>query len=1017
MTATGRAASALLCLLALVPELPAQSATDDLVPYRGAVMTGVIRPGGPAVTSVSLTAGQFLRLEVLKAGTDLNLELHDPSGKSVASADFGNGKYGPVILVVLTEVPGIYRLSVGRASPAGPPENYTIAVAEMRHASDSDRETVAAFRNYNSGVNARSAEAVRRSIDQLTLSRDFFRRSRDQYMEGLATYGLGAALGRAGDFRGAASSYLAARELFQLQHDRHMEAEALNSEGGVRDVLGEAPAAMKLYEEAIALFSAEGDRTKIPLALNNLATVEAQLSQWQRALDRYRQALPLLRDAGDRTRENLVVNNMGIMYTQLGDTDEALRLFESALAARRALADKPGEAATLEGMASAYIQRADFARALPYLEQAQALRKVQGSRGSEAQVLILKGQALQRLQRLEEAVECLLQAADMARSVGDRRRTGQAWTFLAVTFLAANDPARAFQYGQLAVAEFRAIGNHLLESVALEASARAEADQGRVTGALGYMEQSLTMVEGSRRGTDSQQHRATFFAARQDGYSFYIDLLMRAGGLDALALETSERSRARSLLEMMAASGTAIREGVDTGLLERERSISDRLNAKGSRLLALNAADQRAAELRQEIRDLEAEYQDVQTAIRKSSPRYAAVSQPGILTVAQIQQNLLDADTLLLEYSLGEERSYLWVVGKEGLKSFRLEGRATIEAKAMALAQLVAAHAPERTLDAAAAELSRVVLGDAGPALGNKRLLIVPDGGLQSIPFAMLPEPGTRDPLLVRHEVVIAPSASALAALRTQVTGRTPPPKSLAVFADPVFDGSDPRAGAVTLAAVRPDTSRVLEHLVGEKNSAANVLHIPRLPYTAQEADRILRIVPDASNLKAVGFDASRAMAIGGRLNEFKYLHFATHGYLDTERPELSALVLSQIDSHNQPEDGFLRVDDIYNARLSADLVVLSACQTGLGKEVRGEGLMGLTRAFLYAGVPEVIVSLWNVNDRATAELMATFYEKLLRHGKRPSAALREAQLNLRKQKRWESPYYWAAFVQQGDWR
>ena len=127
--------------------------------------------------------------------------------------------------------------------------------------------------------------------------------------------------------------------------------------------------------------------------------------------------------------------------------------------------------------------------------------------------------------------------------------------------------------------------------------------------------------------------------------------------------------------------------------------------------------------------------------------------------------------------------------------------------------------------------------------------------------------------------------------------------------------------------------------------------------------------------------------------------------------------MLSQIDSARQPEDGFLRVDDIYNARLSADLVVLSACQTGLGKEVRGEGLMGLTRAFLYAGVPRVIVSLWNVNDQATSELMADFYEKLLRRGKRPAEALREAQLELRKHKRWESPYYWAAFVQQGDWQ
>ncbi len=401
------------------------------------------------------------------------------------------------------------------------------------------------------------------------------------------------------------------------------------------------------------------------------------------------------------------------------------------------------------------------------------------------------------------------------------------------------------------------------------------------------------------------------------------------------------------------------------------------------------------------------------------------MTQPSVLTAQQIQTNLLDRETLLLEYSLGEERSYLWVVSKEGLRSFRLPSRAKIEAQAIQVSQLIAARAPARVLDAAASELSRMVFGDAGPSLGGKRLLIVPDGALQSVPFAMLPEPGTNtpgahQPLVVRHEVVMTPSASALAALRTQVAGRKPALKTLAVFADPVFDSSDPRAGGVASTfAPKPEAARLLEHLSSDSASPGSVssLRIPRLPWTAQEADRILRVAGDPSDLKAVGFDASRATAINGRLSDYKYLHFATHGYLDTERPELSALVLSQIDSRNQPEDGFLRVDDIYNARLSAELVVLSACQTGLGKEVRGEGLMGLTRAFLYAGVPRVIVSLWNVNDQATAELMADFYGKLLRSGMRPSAALREAQLQLRKQKRWQSPYYWAAFVQQGDWQ
>ena len=481
------------------------------------------------------------------------------------------------------------------------------------------------------------------------------------------------------------------------------------------------------------------------------------------------------------------------------------------------------------------------------------------------------------------------------------------------------------------------------------------------------MEESLRLSEETRLGADSQQLRASFSATRQDAYRFYIDLLMRTGS-EALALEASERARARSLLEMLAASGTGIREGVDAGLLGTQSDISNLLNAKGARLLQLGGrASAEASELTQEIRDLELQYQEGQAAIRKGSPRYAALTQPRVLTAPQIQSELLDGDTLLLEYSLGEERSFLWVVGKDELHTYTLPARAAIEAQARQVAQLLAARA-DAALPAAARQLSAMAIGNAAAVLGGKRLLIVPDGELQRIPFAMLPLPSSNEPLLVRHEIVVIPSA--LAALRTLARGRKPAPKLLAVFADPVFDASDPRAGsstgnAATISAPGApspaDSSRLLTQLaadnavpsgtVPEASGSAVPLRIPRLPWTAQEAEQVYRVASHGISMKAIGFEASRAAATDGQLSEYRFLHFATHGYMDAERPELSALVLSQMDAQHRPVDGFLRVDDIYNAHLSADLVSLSACQTGLGREVRGEGLMGLTRAFFYAGV------------------------------------------------------------------
>ena len=180
---------------------------------------------------------------------------------------------------------------------------------------------------------------------------------------------------------------------------------------------------------------------------------------------------------------------------------------------------------------------------------------------------------------------------------------------------------------------------------------------------------------------------------------------------------------------------------------------------------------------------------------------------------------------------------------------------------------------------------------------------------------------------------------------------------------------------------------------------------------------QILAFVPEADSFKATGFAATRAAALNPALSQYRYLHFATHGLIDSERPGLSSLVLSLVDEAGKPQDGFLRAHEIYNLKFPAELVVLSACQTGLGKEVKGEGLMGLTRGFMYAGAARVVVSLWSVNDKATSELMTIFYRQMLKENQRPAAALRAAQIEMWKQKQWQAPYYWAAFVLQGEWR
>ena len=424
-----------------------------------------------------------------------------------------------------------------------------------------------------------------------------------------------------------------------------------------------------------------------------------------------------------------------------------------------------------------------------------------------------------------------------------------------------------------------------------------------------------------------------------------------------------------------------------------------------------------------ELDGLVIELENIQSRIRQTSPHYAALTQPLPLNLEEIQTKVLDEDTALLEYSLGLERSFVWLVTPTSVSVFELPSRLKIEsAVKQALQPIDRAESADqwrngrcprhriRSADqsyfTAAARVSEMLLGPVALEIESKRLLIVGEGILQYLPFAALPEPGSGErvrsaPLVAKHEIVTAPSASVLALLRQETAGRKPAQKTLAVFADPVFSSNDDRFGL--------QRSRS-----GRDPNGPGFL---RLRFSRYEAEEIARLAPKDSTWKVLDFEASRDSALDTRLGRYRIVHFATHSVLDNVRPELSGIVLSLYDRSGQGKSGFLRLYDIYNLRLGSDLVVLSACQTALGEEIKGEGLIGITRGFLYAGAPRVVASLWEVDDRATAELMKRFYEGMFVRHETAAAALRAAQLEVWRIRGWDAPYYWAAFLLQGEWR
>ncbi|MEW6735515.1 MAG: CHAT domain-containing protein [Acidobacteriota bacterium] len=448
------------------------------------------------------------------------------------------------------------------------------------------------------------------------------------------------------------------------------------------------------------------------------------------------------------------------------------------------------------------------------------------------------------------------------------------------------------------------------------------------------------------------------------------------------------------------------------------------------------------AVLEKEVDKFIEELQQVQKEIRRNSPRYAILTQPQSLSLKEIQEQVLDQDTLLLEYALGKESSYLWAVTTNSISSYKLPKRDEIEALAKTVYQLLSTVDNVSTNDKitdleAITKLSQIILEPVAKQLGKKRLLIVSDGVLHYIPFAALLLPtntSTRKgkgsvtnstPLFLNHEIINEPSASTLAILRRELAGRPSATKIVAVLADPVFSSDDTRVkrlpNRVTNSNVQP-TQPVTE-LIKELSLARSLFDVDgrgtlaRLVFSRDEAKAITSLVNAGEYKEALDFDANLTTATSADLSQYRYLHFASHGLINSKHPELSGIVLSQVDEHGKSRNGMLQLADIYNLKLSADLVVLSACRTGLGKEVDGEGLVGLTRGFMYAGAARVMASLWDIDDRATAKLIEHFYHGLIKKKLRPAAALQKAQRTMWKSGTYRFPYYWAGLQLSGEWR
>jgi len=880
---------------------------------------------------------------------------------------------------------------------------------------------------------------------------------------------VGRALLRLGDSAKALIHLDSALDLFRQTEDRRGEAAAHDLIGELYERQGSYEPALKHFNKAHEIFAGQiSQKEKKPLSTHNAELMLAKIGQ---------------------------------MNYRLGDSDGARAAFG------RMSGQKPSRkmsaAAAASSIAGGLFPKNRAARTGASAAGAALTAKEEREYYRESIVYSARELGLGRVayfsDKLDEAKKHFENALDVTKGdLASLAKFGQMRRFRAAAQTALGDIAmHGLDYKKAADLYEDAI-KEAKKDERLDLTWPAEHGRARALGRLASEEKNLkkakkfgrealdayrdarrsveTLMQGSLRADEA---RTTFLATTSDVFveassEFTRQALASAGTqageplkgtaleLAAEAFEIVEAGRARSLLDLLSETGSSVTADVPANLLQIKKENLSRQEEVVAQLKGTDPSGEEPKDslekLETRLDELQTEYDGIENRIRAASPRYASLTSTRPLKLADVQRQVLDPETALLEYSLGEEASYLWVVTRDEVRLFKLPPRSVLsdEVEEMRRQMVPASQntsileltSPEEDDDrglvlgrqtafsdpqpfvSASHKLYRSVLAQAASLIGAKRLLVVGDGPLNYVPFAALVTDSkgtdyTNLPYLaLTNEIVYAPSASVIDAVRRQA----PPAAasdSILLIADPVFDPSDPRAAA----ANQPSPARAASRDFGLSAGIADLAGKParsllprnavikRLPATASEAEQIARYAGGA-NLKSQvwrDLDASEANVVGD-LSRYRVLHFATHGLLNAERPQFSGLILSLV-GNLEGKDGFLRTDEVFNLRLGSPLVMLSACQSGLGKERRGEGVIGLTRAFLYAGAPTVGVTLWSVADRPTAKLMAAFYDNYLtKQGTKPAAAMQAAQRAMIADKNHAAPFYWASFILVGDY-
>ena len=877
------------------------------------------------------------------------------------------------------------------------------------------------------------------------------------------------------------SAFQKAIELSVISGDTAAQAAARMSAAEYSYFYADADTTVKLYEEVRQLGEKSGDRRLLAQILLNLSYAYCKQGKANLGLKTAQHSLAEWQAAKDERGQAITFTAMGLAYKMLDEGQNALNAYQTTEAMFPTDMDLIERARLATGTGSVYALYNYNSAARDQFQKAYDLFKQANYPGGQLDVLptlikytyatndsaaaesfydevkiltrkfnndlflaytneIMGNESLKNGFK-DEAVRQYSDALRIFQKYKNKKGAALLYQRLGEAFESKGDFSPAAENFNHALAINHEIKDNFGESEALYRLARLDMFKGHDGNALKLIKNSIHLTENLTSDIVNTKLKSAYFSNVFDRYGLYINLLMKlhkeSGEPSYMieALRAAEKSRARVLLENLLLAQADFTRDAEPETIESEKEIRVLLNSKADKLTDLLSRDADRSEtekLSSEIRELENKLENLRAQLRLQSPVYSAIRNPAAFDVADFQQNVLDENSLLLEFSMGTNESYLWLIGKTEVEAFVLPPRAEIASQLKNLRESLnerglkegesvedfqaRLNQAEKTYRDEAQNLSRRLFGPLAGKLKNKRLIIVPDGELHYFPIAALPLPDseTDEPLLLTNETIYEPSAQTLAILAKSRKQPASSAKNLLVFSDPIFTKDDARlspenqtAEKLTAQATPKDSYRFVESLN----------NLPRLAASKDESETIVNIIGASNADSFSGFEATRENLLNLKAGDYKIIHFATHGLTDETRPELSGIVLSRFDEKGRRLNELIRIQDIYGLNLNADLVVLSACETGIGKELRGEGLLSLNNAFLQTGAKSVMASLWKVEDGATLELMKNFYGALIDEELTPSESLRRAQIKLRANPRYKSPFYWAAFTVQGDFR